>query len=181
MEKFDLSALEISGQSLLVYLNHMERDATSPFLKKHHIPELVEPDQWYPAQNVVDFLWDVAGGPNAMYSLVSIGMESAKTLVFPPEWDHIPLEEFFVNLLPMIYGGYFRGGYSGYLKTEKVGNRYLKVICVTPLPDDGWYGAIFGLTRRLLPKGTLFNVEYDKVVTRRDHGGDATNIFVKWE
>jgi len=181
MQNIDLDNVEIIGERLLMYLNHMEAEETLPVLRKYHIEENVDPNRWYPAKPILDFLWEVATGPNAMYNLVSIGIEAARMLQFPPELEGISLEAFLTNILPPTYVSFFRGGYVGYLKCERVTEHHIKMICVTPLPDDGWYGTVFGLAQRLLPHGTRFTVEYDNQAARHDFGGDETIIHVKWE
>ncbi|MFN8375478.1 MAG: hypothetical protein U0694_21705 [Anaerolineae bacterium] len=181
MRSFDLTNAELTGQSILPYLNHMRVEDTRPLLQKHGIEEHVQPDKWYPADKIVAFLWDVAHNPNSLYNLVSIGMEATRVLPLPPEVEKMPFEQFAIYAMPMTYMGQFRGADLGFVRAEKVKEKHLRISMVTPLPDDGWYGSIYGLARRLLPKGTQFRVEYDKDMARGDLGGEETIIHVTWE
>jgi len=181
MRSFELTNAELTGQSIMPYLNHMRVEDTRPLLEKYGIEENVQPDKWYPADKIVSFLWDVARSPNALYNLVSIGMESTRVLPLPPEVEKMPFEDFALHAMPVAYMGQFRGADLGFVRAEKVADKHVRICCVTPLPDDGWYGSIYGLARRLLPKGTQFRVEYDKKVQRGDLGGDETIIHVMWE
>jgi len=182
VRSFDLTNVEVTGQNLISYLNHMRVEDTRPLLKKHHIEENVQPDKWYPAENFMAFIWDVARSPNAMYNLVSMGMEATKNVLLPPEVEHMSFEGFALQVMPMTYQAQYRGGADlGFVQAEKVDEKHIKFTIVTPLPDDGWYGSIYGIARRFLPKETTFRVEYDKDVLRGDHGGEETIIHVTWE
>lgn len=181
MPVFDLSSIEVIGQNLLMYLSHMEAETTLPYLEKHGFTTTIDPNKWYPAKEAGAFLWDIAGSPDAIYSLVSIGMESIRRLELPPEAEKLSLNDAVNALLAPYYQSIFRGGYVGYLKSEQIEEKRVKVTCVTPLPDDGWYGTIYGMAKRFLPKGTKFSVTFDENTVRVDHGGSETVIYVTWE
>ncbi len=181
LNKFDLTHVELIGENMLMYLSHMEVENTLPYMEKHGIPLEIDPKKWYPAKNIFDFLWDIAAGPNSIYSLVSIGIESIRRLPLPPEVENLPLNDAFNNLIAAYYGTIMRGGDAGYIKSEQIAPNHIKVTCVTPLPDDGWYGTLYGMAQRFLPKGANFLVKYDEDTVRMDHGGDATILHVTWE
>lgn len=180
MTPFDLSGIEVTGQNLLMYLSHMEAETTLPYLEKHGFGLSIDANKWYSAKDAAAFLWDIAGSPDSLYSLVSIGIESIRRLELPPEVEKLPLLDAVNTVLAPYYQSIFRGGYIGFIKGEQVAEKHVKVTCVTPLPDDGWYGTLFGMARRFLPNGTTFSMTYDKDIVRMDNGGSETVIHITW-
>lgn len=169
---------EIIGQALLGLIQNFEADNYQTLLKKYHLLEIA-PDKWYPAQNLLDLMNEMAQHHNLSSNLVAIGMSVAQHAVLPPGAEKAGLAQI-LEMYSQIYGMQHRNGDLGYTRTEKITDTHYKVYRKTIYPDDLGYGTLYGLARRFLPKGTRFSVKYDEAVTRLDEGGEVTVIHVSW-
>lgn len=175
------SSVEVNGATVLGFIQCVNRDNILPFLRARGL-EHIEPDQWYPLQDYLDVLNDMAdrAGGGAMMDFVSIGMKIAETSPFPPEFDELPFADVLVAS-NTAYQMAHRNGDVGYTHAEKVAAGHVRLTMRMPYPSDLSYGVNWGMCRRYLPAGTQFTVTYDEDLPRFEEGGDETVIHIRWE
>ena len=115
-----------------------------------------------------------------MFDFVSIGIKEAEQAIVPPQFQTMSLKDLLVNM-EQVFHLNNRGSDYGYCKTDVVADKHIKVILRAVTPDDVWYGIFYGFVRRFAPKGTRFTVQYDPDLPRRENGGEATIIHIKWD
>lgn len=133
-------AVEIIGQNMLAYIENLQYSNIKPVLEQHGLSQ-IDPQTWYPLQKMLDVLKTLADMPNASPNFVAIGMALARTASLPPEVEHMPIEPFFLNVLPQAYQMQHRGGDPGYVAVEKAAEKHLIIEVDVPYPDDLEYGA----------------------------------------
>jgi hypothetical protein len=169
---------ETIGQIHLSLFQSINYQNYSEYLAEHGLKE-IDPDTWYPMQMLLDLFSKIVDQGGGMLDLVSIGLKIMALAVLPPQVAQMP----FGDVLMMwndIYHVNNRGTDPGGFKTEKVNDRYYKIIARQPYPDDYTYGVLYGGAQRWLPKGTHFTVSYDPDLPRREEGGETTIIHVEW-
>lgn len=169
---------EVSGRVFISALTCVNHDLIRPALKDYDL-ERIQPDQWYPQQLWLDCIHTVSQHDNAMFNLVSLGMAIAHASDLPPVFHTMPLEDV-LRSVTVAYDMDHRGGDYGSVQAQYNQDKCLRYIVRTPYPDDFFYGATYGLTRRFARPGVRFTVRYDDSVLRRDKGGDYTVIEVTW-
>lgn len=171
---------EILGQTLIDYRNAIEGDKFVPYFTKHGLVD-IDPARWYPVQPFLDALSEMSSGSDGsiMLDLVSLGMRMVQSAVFPPEVDHLPLEDV-LGLMSAAYHLNMRGTDIGEIQVTHLGPRHTLTTNRTPFPDDFWYGVIYGYMRRFAPKGTTYIVKFDPDIKRRSQGGERTLIHITW-
>jgi len=172
--------MEITGQTLLAYLDNVQVDIIGPIFKKHGMMD-IEPEKWYPLQPVLDVLKELSSGQNATANLVAVGVKIAEYGVQPEDIINAPLPVVLEHWHDhMQYN--FRNGDPGKIITEKVHDKFYKVTQINMFPDALCYGLAYGFARSRLPLGTNFRVWYEDNNNRLDNGGgDKTVICVEWE
>ncbi|HEC23937.1 MAG TPA: hypothetical protein ENI95_13565 [Chloroflexi bacterium] len=170
---------ELIGRSVLALFENIRYDMIKPILDKHGLND-VDPDGWYPLQDVLDILSDISEQGSGLFDLVSVGISAARLSPIPPEVEALSLKEFLL-LYPQLYPRRHRNGDAGEVLAEEAGERHVKMIFRTPYPDDLMYGLMYGFARRFLPKGTPITVFYDPDIRRSEEGGKFTVIHVVWE
>lgn len=169
---------EVIGQNLIDIANAIDSERFLPLFEEYGFTN-IDPIRWYPFQDVLDVLSTIATFEGHMFDFVSLGMNSAAAAAIPPEFEQAS----FVEILyasPDVYRFNHRGTDVGDIVIEKLGKQHIRGTYRTPLPDDLWYGSVYGFVKRFAPKGTHFTVRYDENVTRRDHGGEVTVLHVEW-
>ncbi|NDJ77923.1 MAG: hypothetical protein GYB65_16865 [Chloroflexi bacterium] len=174
--QFDPEA-KVIGQVLFIFPENQQAEKMRPLLERFGFATL-DPEAWYRVQDVVGLFEAITTGSEAMFNLVSIGMEIAQKAVLPADLAALSAEEFF-PIIGQVYQLQHQGD-VGYVTTNGVEPTHFAIEIVSPYPDDFWYGCIYGWARRYLPEGTAFVVEYDPDIPRRDNGGDTTVIHVSW-
>lgn len=144
---------QVTGRLMLSLIKNINVDEIMPVLTKHGL-ESIEPEKWYPFQNFLDALKDVAqGNVNATENLVAIGVKASETAVIPAGIDSLAS---FMELLNDVSSANSRN-----IVPEE---RYdIKVIApgrvhVTnnrPYPDDAIFGFLWGAAKRFSPEGFL--------------------------
>jgi hypothetical protein len=173
---------EIIGQAMLSFIECSSKETLLPFLDRHGFAT-IEPDQWYPVQRWLDVLSDIAeqhAGMEAMFDFVSVGMKTAETVVYPPQFLALPFEEA-MFLSNEGYQMNHRNGDAGEYIVEKIADRHLKVTARVPYPSDLTYGLLYGQARRFLPAGTSITVKYDPDAPLPEQGGTNTVLHIEWE
>lgn len=79
---FDPKA-EVSGRTMLSAINCINHENISPVLKALDL-ENIDPDSWYSQQAWLDVLKGVNQQGNAMFDFVALGIETIRSLPFPP-------------------------------------------------------------------------------------------------
>lgn len=172
--------VEVFGQNIRAYTDNLQGEDTLPIVKKYGFVD-VDPHAWYPAQALMDILFELLNRPNSSLNMVAIGMEIGKIVPTPPEMTNPQLGDVLM-IWDNLYQFLHRGGDVGKIVCEKVSDTHFKTIHTDVYPDDFSYGILYGYARRFLPPGTRFTVHYDETVTPRDLGGDGpTIIHVEWE
>ncbi len=170
---------ELRGQLLIDCENAIGRSRIQPLFEKHGLVN-IDPRAWYPEQQWLDVLSDMADQGNAMFDFVSLGIKIADNAMLPPGFSSLPLLTVLQNA-NSIFQLNSRGTETGEITTEVLGDKHAKLTFRVPDPDDFWYGILFGYVRRCMPQGTHFTVSYDKEVPRREQGGEVTVMHVEWD
>lgn len=171
--------VELNGHTVQAFLQSAMHSNYEHILEKHGFDQ-IDPDVWYPLQDVLSVIREISQHSNAMMSLVSIGIAAAENSLYPPEIERLSVSEFF-----HVYGDYYpkrhRGGDPGWVDVEKPADDHLVISFQVPYPDDLFYGIIYGYVRRFSEPGELFSVVYDDEALPRDKGGDYTVVHVYWD
>lgn len=171
--------LELNGQTARSLLENLNQDLMRPFLDAHGLDE-VDPDAWYPLQDVLNVMNDIEAAGNATGSFVAIGVKAAELSPLPPEMEAMGFEQFML-IYADVYQQRHRNGYPGELVIESIDSNHILIHFNVPYPDDVMYGLIFGYARRLMSARGFFTVYYDEDVPTREQGGDETLIHATWE
>ena len=173
--------MEITGQTLLAYVDNLRVDIIRPMSEKHGMTTDIDPEKWYPLQPVLDVLKELSKSSNAAENLVALGVKIAEYGVEPEDIIAAPLSVVLEHWQDhMDYN--FRNGDPGKVITEKVHDKFYKVTQINLFPDDLCYGLAYGFARSRLPLGTNFKVWYEDSDNRIDEGGgDKTVICIEWE
>ncbi len=171
--------VETIGANILSYIKNMEDHSTPFYVEQSGLTD-VQPDEWYPTQQLLNvFNMMVAEGKAS--SIIAIGLSIAANLQYPPERENAPLGDILAGW-PEVYLQNHRGEGAGELQTEKLGDNHWIVRLVDFIfPDDVTYGVAYGFCKRFLPRGTQFLVEYESITDRRDFGGEETIIHITWD
>lgn len=149
-----------------------------PIFAKHGLAK-VDPNGWYSMQDFLNALKELDEGGNAIFDLVSAGMNTIENLVVPPEFASMPQGDMLAQS-DALYHTHSRGTDIGYIAVEQVADTHVILTYHTPLPDDYWYGIVYGFCRRFFPARTPAKVFFDTTVLRREEGGEDTVIHVTW-
>ncbi len=166
----------VLGQSMLAFVECSARDEIWDVLEAHGLHE-IDPDQWYSQQAWLDVLRDVMHQGNAMFNLVSIGMKLSEKFPMPPEINTIgdalaALDDIFRMSNP--------DAEPGIMQVEMVEPRHVRVLSMTPYPDDFEYGVIYGLARQYLPPGGDLVVRHVDDAPCRKDGEDSCTYDIRW-
>ena len=173
---------EVLGQNISAFSDNLQGEYLEKIMRKHDLVDL-DPEGWYPLQNLMDALNEIAeNGNNMSSSFVAIGKRIGEILPMPPGMENATL----VQVLEMwddLYQYLHRNADVGEVRLEKVTDKHYKTIHSNLYPDDMSYGLLYAYGRRFLPRGTHFKVYYDSDEPARDHGGGSkyTIIHTEWE
>jgi hypothetical protein len=147
--------LEVNGAYLLGIINSINEENIKPFREHHQLME-IDPNQWYPASQVVAFYNDIANAPGGMFDLVAIGINVTMKVEYPPQ---VKTLQDAISIAPQMHYAAWRGGSPGELDVQMVSDRHVHfAFHDLPLPADLVYGLCFGMVKRFLPPGTHFRV-----------------------
>lgn len=169
---------ELTGQTALALTQNINYQNIQAIIERHHMTQ-IDPQKWYPLQDLLDILKEIAVESNSTFNFVSIGMAAVEVGHIPPEIAQLSLEEF-LHQYDKIYKMRHRHGDAGSITTEKVAPNHLRVTLKIPYPDDVFYGVIYAYARRFLPTGTRVVVKYDETQPRMAEGGPSTILHVMW-
>lgn len=168
------------GHAVLAFTDNLQAMDVQDILKKQDLTD-VQPDQWYDMQKLLDVLNDVIKrGRNEMTNFVAMGVKRAETAKMPPEAANMTLPQFLENW-NKVYQMQHRNGDVGQIEAEKISDTHYRICYDIIYPDDFIYGVAWGFTKRFLPEGHPYLVEYDENITRKDQGGDVTVIHISWD
>lgn len=170
---------ELTGQTVLSLIKNINYQNIQAIIEKHGLTD-IDPNAWYPLQDVLNVLKEISDATNSTFNFVSIGMTAAQLAYIPPEMENYTLEQI-LRQYGKIYQMRHRNGDFGSVVVEKPSENHLKIIMDTPYPDDIMYGVMYGYARRFLPPGTRAVVQYDDTQPRMAEGGDYTVVHVRWE
>ncbi len=170
---------EISGGTIIQYRDSINVGQYEGIFTKHDLGK-VDPQLFYPMQQLVDVFNDLVDRPDSMMNFVSIGMAMGENLRMPPELANMSFVDLMLGL-ETTYHYNNRGTDIGYMRGEQVSETHIRARYRAPFfPDDLLYGALYGYAKKFLPDGTKFVVQYDEDKPRTENGGDETIIHVKW-
>lgn len=144
------------GQLALGNIQNIVRDEIEPLLKKYGLED-IQPDQWYPVQNILDLYREISeGNTNVTQNLVAIGKKGAEVGPLPPEINSL---DAWLDILPFYYPQVIRNMVDGEgFKVHRIGEHHVHIIDNTPYPEDLMYGYFWGLVARLKPRQNIFVV-----------------------
>jgi hypothetical protein len=171
--------LEINGHSAHAMLESINRDNYLHILEKHGLADIDE-DNWYPLQDLLDVMNDMARTGGAMMDFVSIGMAAGANSTLSSAAQDLSLKEFLLAY-EQHYQQLYRNGDPGEIQVESNADNHLIITLLDfPFPDDLMYGLLYSYAKRFSHAGMRFSVAYDGEHLRRDEGGDRTIIHVTW-
>lgn len=168
------SNTELNGSTVLSFIININHQNIEKILKTRQLDN-IDPEQWYPMQDVLDVFNDISETLNASANFVAIGVAAGEQGLqnLPPNVASMSIAEFFV-FYEKVYQTRHRNGDAGYVKTEKVDDNHLIIRMKTPYPDDTMYGVFYAYARHFIPKNKHFTLQYDETLKRRENGGEET-------
>ena len=170
---------EVLGQAMLAFVNSTRSETIHPLLEYHQLLD-IEPDAWYPQQVWLDVFSDLANSGNAMFDLVSVGMQMIRAVDIPMEMRDLSFSQVVMYVVDAV-NAFNRGDDAGVISCERVDPSHIRIIACMPYPDDFLYGTFYGVAQEFLPLSSNFSVHYDDKIPCRERGGEATVIHVIWD
>lgn len=151
-------------------------DEVKPILAQHGLDNL-DPDEWYPQQDYLDVFNDIARRSNVMFNLVAIGTKILEEAHFPPEIDTVEKALGAMDAYYKLNNHDEDGGWD-----VRIDGQSAACMSTTPFPADLEYGILYAMTRRFVPSGQSFTVEYKDLDAReRPKGhGNPCEFLVTW-
>lgn len=147
--------LELNGGYLLGIIGSINEDEVRPFREKHGLTH-IDPNQWYPVDQVVAFIDDLNNSEDGMFNLIAVGMNIAAHIDFPPKVKTI---HDVMRVSEQMHKQGWRNGDPGTHHVELVGERSARFTFERlPLPADFFYGLCYGLLKRFAPADASFQV-----------------------
>ena len=179
MRKLECSPnVEVIGASVLSFVENVQSNEIHPYLEKYGLTD-IDPHKWYPLQDWLNVINDMAEKENLSSTLVAIGMKIYQTIELPPEVENSTFAEILMGW-DNAYQAQHRGGDVGEVLVEPLEDNHYKATINIPYPSDMIYGVAYGMGRRFLPDGTHFVVKYDPDSPRWEDGGDKTVLHITW-
>jgi len=151
--------MQVNGAYMMGVIDSLEEVHVRPFREKHGLTE-IDPQQWYPAQQIVDFYADIEKNGN-MFDLIAIGMKAVEHVEYPPQVDTL---EKALGMATEMHKGGWRDGNPGELLVEFIGDRHVRLTFEDlPLPIDLVYGLCYGTIKRFAPSGSIITVRREKI------------------
>jgi len=169
--------LEIDGHSASALLRSMLSDQYIDLLQSHSLDQIDE-EGWYVMQDILNVLSDLADR-GSMMELVSIGMAAADASILPPEVSTMNAPDFLL-LYHKIFPTRWRNADPGRVGVHIIDEKHVDIDNYTTLPDDLFYGLMYGFVRRFNQSGIPFTVRYDDNHPRKSKGGAYTRLNVVW-
>ncbi len=170
---------QIVGMTASALTKNILYEDIEAILKQHKLDN-IDPAAWYPLQNVLDILSEIASkGGNASSTFVSIGMKAAELSIesMPAPLKAMPIEEFY-SKYDAIWQSRHKGD-VGHVQFEKVNDNHFILRLRSPYPEDIFYGAFYAYTRHYCPPNKSFSVAYDEVMLRPEFGGGEVIIHIR--
>lgn len=173
---------ETLGIAILAMIKALDYRDISAVLVKDGFPadvEQIQPDAWYPMQQELDVMRDVAA-TGGMVDLVTIGMKIPDMVEYPVEITTI------TEALTMLNAGYqhnHRGTNVGSFSyaMENPDDTKLRMTAHTPYPSDLEYGIIYRLVQKFRPSTSQqITVKHINTPDNRKNGGDSCQYDVQW-
>lgn len=177
-QSFDPNA-EIIGRTVSGFIKSIMHDEIDEILKRHGLDH-IDPQAWYPVQQLLDIYNDIAVGINVSPIFVSLGMAAAQIGLdgMSEEAKSLSLQAFFSNY-DAVWQSRHRNGDVGHVKYEQINEDHIILTIKVPYPDDIFYGAFYTYARHFHPKNKNFSVAYDERIPTREHGGQETVIHIR--
>ncbi len=170
--------MEVSGNVALSMLTNLQAASFVPFLERYDLLQ-IEPERWYPFQDVLNVYRDVSEQQGGMFDLVAAGLAAADRYPMSPEVASLGVDQFFLEALPNLPNTQYRNGIPTRFDITRIGPKHLKLLFTSAYPDDTIYGFVYGHARRCLAR-RAFVLRYDDTMPRRDQGGDDTTLDLSW-
>ncbi|MDX1993035.1 MAG: hypothetical protein SF029_11625 [bacterium] len=172
--------IELNGITTMAFIRNVQHAEIAPILQKHRM-DTIDPNAWYPLQDVLNVLSDVSQTGDSMSNFVSLGMAAVQMQfqAAPQQLEGLTLADLLLRY-PQVYQARHRGGSAGTISVEQPEQKHIIIRMDIPYPDDVFYGVFYAYARGLLPKGTSFTVKYDPRIPRREEGGSETIIHITW-
>jgi hypothetical protein len=169
---------EIVGAGLASFITSIGiSERFFPMIQKY---DTIASDEWYPAQDILKVMSELAAQPGSVVHLVNMGMNFSQTVGALSQLTDKSSVQAIMDEFEAWYRLSQRGTTVGKIHVEHFTDKSVRVVLQTPFPDDLCYGIVYGYIQRFAPKGTLFRVWYDPKVRHRDLGGETTVICVSW-
>lgn len=170
---------ELTGMTVNALITSIMHNDIANLLRRHNLEE-IDPQAWYPAQDLANLFQEISNAPNASPTFVSLGMAAAQIGIdaLPPAMKDLPLEVF-LSKYDDIWQARHRNGDIGHVRFEKVDDNHMILRYNAIYPDDIFYGVFYAYTRHFRPKHLGFSVTYDETALRQDFGGEESVIHIR--
>ena len=157
---------EVRGSTIIGYKTAINNKNFAHFFEARGFKE-VDPDQWYPAQNVMDVFNDMLEQSHGLMDFVGIGMATAPHLRLPPTVDRHNADQV-LTALSTLPSAMIRSSRPGYLNVERISKTHCRITARSAMPDDMLYGIIYALARDFVQKVSSITLVYPPDGSRRD-------------
>lgn len=174
--------LETNGLAVLSFVNNLGTEDIQPLIEKHNLVD-IDPDQWYPAQQVFDLFNDVVDKHGGYQVFIAMGMQIAEQSEFPPEMRETLTLAMILEGWQEHYQANHRGAFLPPVETVKVSDKHYQLVLRPDnlYPPNLVYGMAYGFCKLLLPSGTPFLVQYDDHLVTYADNGEQVIVNVSWE
>jgi hypothetical protein len=169
---------EVRGATIIGYKSALNSEEFAFFFESRGLKE-VDPEGWYPAQNVMDVFNDMLDASHGFLDFVSIGISTAPNLRFPPSVD-LHSAESVLTALSMLPNAMIRSSKPGYISADLLNNQHYVIKARSAMPDDMLYGILYALTKGFVSNPATIVLSYPPDGKRRDYGDEYTDYELKW-
>lgn len=175
-------SLEVSGPTTLSLVSNLASYSFQPLIEAHHLDQ-IDPDQWYPVQQVFDLFNALVEQNNEnTQPFVAMGMKIAEQSTFPPEMQGKITIAMILEGWQAHYQANHRGGTLPPVTTVKLADNHYQ-LHLRPdhlYPFDLVYRMAFGFCRLLLPDEVDFTVRYLEGHNPHETYSDSVIVDIAW-
>lgn len=169
---------ELTGMTVKALTTTIMHDDIANLLRRHNLEE-IDPQAWYPAQDLANLFEEISRAANASPTFVSLGMAAAEIGIaaLPAPLKELPLDVL-LSKYDDIWQSRHRNGEIGHIRFEKVNDNHMILRYNAIYPDDIFYGVFYAYVRHFRPRNMGFSVAYDDTLPRQDDGGSESVIHI---
>jgi len=169
------SLVEINGKTIHSILDAIDDKFTAEYILKKFGFENLEADKWYNQQAFLNAFKEISKylGDGTLFK---IGYAIPNNAQFPTNIKNVHEALYSIDIA---YHLNHRNGEIGFYKYKKLGEKYGKMICSNPYPDNFDRGIIMSIIKKYSNK-TTGRVIIDQSKLTRSRGGQLTTFIISW-